>query len=190
MPQSLQDYLRTEADVYAWLFRESQKPWIVFCAKPSKHHWHNVHYLGRYIKRPPLAQSRLQHYDGNIVVFQYLNHKNQQQKSFTCSAKKFIARFIQHIPDKGFRLIRYYGFLANRVRSTLLPIVYQLLDQTVEKTFKLTWKALLKKETGFDPLECILCQSKMQLQLLCVGLSSKQLHHYHQPITQMKYIPA
>ena len=42
----------------------------------------------------------------------------------------FIARLIQHIPDVNFCMIRYYGVLANRVRSKLLPILYRFLGQT------------------------------------------------------------
>ncbi len=29
-------------------------------------------------------------------------------------------------------MIRYYGFLANRVRGKLLPLVYQLLGQKIQ----------------------------------------------------------
>ena len=42
---------------------------------------------------------------------------------------EFIERFIQHIPEKGFRMIRYYGFLSNAVRGKLLPKIYKILGQ-------------------------------------------------------------
>ena len=51
--------------------------------------------------------------------------------------ESFIKRLVQHIPDKGFRMIRYYGFLANCLRSRLLPIVYNLLAQP-ERYVRLT----------------------------------------------------
>ena len=38
-------------------------------------------------------------------------------------------KFIDHIPDVGFKMIRYYGFLSNRLRSTLLPKIRKLLGQ-------------------------------------------------------------
>ena len=63
-----------------------------------------------------LALSRLKHYDGNTVVFAYLNHTTQRHQTATFDAEAFIKRFVQHIPDKGFRMLRYYGFLAHRVR--------------------------------------------------------------------------
>ena len=36
----------------------------------------------------------------------------------------FIARLIRHIPDRNFKMIRYYGFLSNRTRGEKLPLVY------------------------------------------------------------------
>ena len=44
------------------------------------------------------------------VVFDYLDHRDQQHKSMPCETESFIKRLVQHIPDKGFRMIRYYGF--------------------------------------------------------------------------------
>ncbi|NQY42926.1 MAG: transposase [Legionellales bacterium] len=41
------------------------------------------------------------------------------------------AKFIFHIPDVNFRIIRYYGFLSNRKRGKSLPEVLSLLDQKV-----------------------------------------------------------
>jgi len=92
-------------------------------------HKQNVSYLGRYIKRPAIAESKLKHYDGNEVTFKYLDHTTNTYRQFRLTAEQFIGRFVQHIPDIGFRMIRYYGFLAHRVRGKLLPIVYQLLEQ-------------------------------------------------------------
>ncbi len=36
-------------------------------------------YLGRYLKRPPMAMSRLKHYDGSTVIFESLNHNTGKQ---------------------------------------------------------------------------------------------------------------
>ncbi|QHS34368.1 hypothetical protein GW535_17775 (plasmid) [Piscirickettsia salmonis] len=45
------------------------KFWKVHFAQPKENHQHNVDYLGRYIKRPALANARMEHYDGNVVSF-------------------------------------------------------------------------------------------------------------------------
>ena len=91
-----------------------------------------------------------------------MDHKTKTHKNFTLNIEQFIARFIQHIPDEGFRMIRYYGFLANRVRKKLLPAVYELIGQKEPYTTKApTYAELIKKNFGFDPLACILCGQQL-----------------------------
>ena len=94
----------------------------------------------------------------------------------------FIYNFTQHIPDKGFRLIRYYGFLANRVRGALLKKVYELLDQVVEEVKFLGWRALHIHNFGEDPLKCILCRSEMVLHKIHDGMSHKEVSQYHKSL--------
>ncbi|EGH26757.1 ISPsy3, transposase, partial [Pseudomonas amygdali pv. mori str. 301020] len=36
-----------------------------------------------------------------------------------------LRRVVQHIPEKHFRMIRYFGFLANSVCGRQLPRVYE-----------------------------------------------------------------
>jgi len=189
LPPRLQATCPTLTEFNAWLDTHYRKAWLVDFAKPSNNAQRNVNYLGRYLKRPPLAQSRLQHYDGTTVVFDYLNHRTGQHQRATFDAEAFIARFVQHIPDKGFRMIRYYGFLAHRVRSTLLPLVYELVNQPDTTVIPIRWPSLLKRSFGVDPLCCILCQSPLRLTGLVIGLSSRQLQPYHQHLACLKIIP-
>lgn len=172
----------------AFLELQYFKKWIIHFAKPSKSPWRSITYLGRYVKRPPLSQSRLAHYDGREVTFNYLNHRNGKYKDLTLSTVEFIKRFIQHIPEKGFRMIRYYGFLANRVRSSLLPIIYELIDQTPKEPKFIGWAGLFKQSFGKDPLECILCQSKMKLTNFTFPMTKAQLHTYHEKLATRSII--
>jgi len=43
-----------------------------------------------------------------------------------------LSRFLLHILPKGFVRIRNFGFLANRRRTALLPLCFQLLGATQE----------------------------------------------------------
>lgn len=212
LPPDLQERYPTLSDFNAWLDSHYQKPWNVHFTKPTKNPKHNVNYLGRYLKRPPLAQSRLQHaprlhprsscpagkptlgsrlrYDGQTVIFEYLNHATGDHQTATYDAEAFIERFVQHIPDKGFRLIRYYGFLAHRVRSKLLPKVYALIEQPPPQPTAIRWPLLLQQTFGLDPLQCILCGSPLRPIKRVLGLSTQQLHAYHQPLALMKPIVA
>ncbi len=169
LPKSLKKADASKTIFNRWLDTHYKKPWIVHFAKPSKNHHRNIKYLGRYLKRPALSMSRLKHYDGKEVIFSYLNHATKQYLRFTSGVENFIKRLVQHIPDKGFRMIRYYGFLATRVRSKLLPKVYDLLDQPERKAIPIRFPALMKNSFGVDPLECILCKSRMVLTGIVPG---------------------
>ncbi|APC95815.1 transposase family protein [Francisella tularensis subsp. novicida] len=51
---------------------------------------------------------------------------------------EFLERFIKHIPEKSFRMIRYYGFLSNSIRGKL-PKIYQLLGQKPKVKFDISY---------------------------------------------------
>lgn len=137
-----------------------KKIWIVFCAQTSDDHRHNVNYLGKYVKRPPIAQSKLRHYSGKNISFRYLDHTSKSYKNLTLSPNDFIAKFIQHIPDENFRMIRYYGFLANSRRGKLLPLVHEYLGLSQIMANDIpqpTYAQLMLKDFGIDPFICPLC---------------------------------
>ncbi len=85
-------------------------------------------------------------------------------------------------------MIRYYGFLACRVRATLLPTVYNLLNQPERNVLKITFPALLKQTFGLDPLQCILCQAQMIFTGITQGKPQYELYKYHQQLALAKPI--
>ena len=167
---------------------EYVKNWHVYFAKAKRDHKQNVDYLGRYIKRPPLAQSRLQHYNGHCVIFRYLNHRTKEQDIYTCSSSDFIERLTQHIPDKYFKMIRYYGFLSYRVRGTLLPKVYAVLKQTIKENKKVTFADLFAANFRDNPMQCILCKSLMLVRHIQPEIRLKDLMPHHKALATMRSI--
>lgn len=176
----------TEINPYAFdnlLDRYATKYWNVFLQKPDKSPKHAIHYLGRYIKRPPIANSQLIHYDGQDVLLRYRDHEAKKMTAKAFSIETFIGRFIQHIPDKYFRLIRYYGFLANAVRGKLLPRVRRLLHQAEpEYLHDIGWAELSLTEFNVDPLACIICGSPMLLTAVHFGATAAELWQYHRQL--------
>lgn len=156
----------------------------------------HVPYLGSYIKRPPLSNARLIHYTGSDVLYEYHDHKTGQTKTINITIFEFLERFTKHIPNKGFRMIRYYGFLSNRLRAKLLPIIKTLIDDSDSKISKknssqpihVTWQTLYRKTFGGNPLTCILCESKLRLGFITVGLSSFQLQMQAKNLALQKII--
>ena len=45
----------------------------------------------------------------------------------TLAPEEFLRRFVQHVLPKGFPRIRYFGWMANRRRRELLPLLRALL---------------------------------------------------------------
>lgn len=191
IPQAIQKLLTPHFTLSHFLDKLYKKQWIVDCGDPTNDHKINVDYLGSYTMRPPIAESKLRHYDGNEVTFSYLDHKTKTYKKLTLSIEEFIGRFVQHIPDEGFRMIRYYGFLANRVRGQLLPIVHQLIgQQNAYNNPAPTYASLMEKSFGFNPLACILCGKQLVLSAVRFGISNVyQLLHFHRELALLKKIP-
>jgi hypothetical protein len=99
LPQAIQRQINSSFNFNKFLNRLYQKHWVVHCGKPQLDHQQIVSYLGRYIKRPPIAESTLRHYDGSEVTFKHLDHNTNTYRELTLSVDDFIAKFIQHIPD-------------------------------------------------------------------------------------------
>jgi len=188
IPPSIKEQLNNNFTFSKLLDQLYKKVWIVHCAKPTADHKQNVSYLSRYLKRPAIAESRLKHYNGDEITFKYLDHKTNAIRNFTLTVEQFIARFVQHIPDTGFRMIRYYGFLSNRTRGELLPIVYQLLGQDSANQITLpTYAELMQKNFNFNPLTCVLCGQQLVLSLTCFGKTTvSELLDFHRELALLQ----
>ncbi len=55
--------------------------------------------------------------------------KLNAKKVMRLPALEFLRRFLLHVLPKGFQRIRYYGFLANRIRGEALETVRALIDE-------------------------------------------------------------
>lgn len=104
------------------------KIWYVNFGRKLDNASFTIIYIGRYTKRPCIAESRILSYDGKFVVFSYDDQISSETIYTKLSVDEFITRLIRHIPDKGFRQIRYAGIFAMRVRSKLIPTVNNLVE--------------------------------------------------------------
>ncbi|HGM5492471.1 TPA: transposase [Serratia fonticola] len=67
------------------------------------------------------------------MVHQYYDDRTQQYKRQKISQDEMLQRYVSHIPTRHFKMVRYYGFLANRNHGTLLPKVYDALAMTARE---------------------------------------------------------
>ncbi|PCD85235.1 IS91 family transposase, partial [Vibrio mediterranei] len=147
---------------------ESQRNrfWHVHFAKKTSSPKKTLNYLGRYLKRPPISGARLSHYRGDSTIsFRYLDHHTGKYETETVGQLELIRRLIQHIPEKGFRMIRYFGFLANRVVGSRLSKVRESLGmrKEVKQVAPLRYGQMMKNFLKVDPFECVICKSRMRL---------------------------
>ena len=93
--------------------------WTVYC-KPSVQGADKVlNYLGRYVHRIAIANSRILSIDNGKVSFRYQNSRDQQWKTMKLDAEEFIRRFLQHVLPRGIHKVRYYGLWHPSNRDTL-----------------------------------------------------------------------
>jgi hypothetical protein len=119
----------------SWLRPLFRKDWIVYSKPPFGGPEYVFQYLGRYTHRVAISNHRLVSLAGDQVTFRWRDsaHHNEQ-KLMTVSLDEFLRRFLLHLLPKGFVRIRHFGFLANRRRSTLLPLCLQALDTVPPQT--------------------------------------------------------
>lgn len=128
------------------------KPWVVFCepslAKPE----HVVKYLGGYIHRVAISNSRILDIDDNNVTFLHKDYAdNAVQKPITLDGVEFLRRFCMHILPRRFVKIRRYGIYSSR---------YKALQQkpAPKLTLKESSQQRLLRLTGFDVYLCPVCK--------------------------------
>lgn len=133
-------------DKYQNGFAAYIKPEIIYSGK------HLVKYIGRYLRHPAIANSRITFYDNTIVRFYYLDHKTKRKIICEMKVYEFISAVIQHIPDKNFKMIRYYGLYSRKGKKKVKIICKQSsLRQQV-----------LFESTEKDVFYCPCCYEKMK----------------------------
>jgi hypothetical protein len=73
---------------------------------------------------------------------------------------EFLRRFLLHLLPRGFVRIRHFGFLANRRRSSLLPICFQLLRRPSQQAAPA--EAVSRPQIG-SSWRCPLCGGTMRI---------------------------
>jgi hypothetical protein len=59
-----------------WMRELYEIKWYVYLQTPSNNHKRNIEYLGRYIKRPPISETRIEKYDGSELSSDNYNYRS------------------------------------------------------------------------------------------------------------------
>lgn len=137
------------------IYKEYENGFYVY-AKPDNISSINqtIKYVVRYTGRPAMAQSRILNYDGEYVTFYYNRHEDNKYVEETIHVYNFIERLIKHIPNKNFKMIRYYGLYAKEHKHS--KKIFKLLSSTqIEIRKKLRkWNLSIELSFGYNPTKC------------------------------------
>ncbi len=102
-----------------------KKPWVVFCKHLDLGPEKAIAYLGRYLNRVAVDDSRVSALPDGQVGVRY-RHENQLKQAHL-SPHAFLRRYLQHVLPKGFNKVRRYGLLAPCNAKKLKTLRHQLL---------------------------------------------------------------
>lgn len=155
----------------SYLKKLNEKQWVV-CVQPSlADRGQIIKYVGRYTKRACLSESRIASIDRGMVRFSYKDYKNSlpgekpKQGSMRLPYAAFLDRLLQHVPKKGYRMVRYYGCYAARMGkqpSVETSPTESASDSTAVdfSRFESHWQQVY----GEQALQCNSCQTPYSYQ--------------------------
>jgi hypothetical protein len=146
--------------------------------------WSMARYIGRYIKHPPIAESRIITYDGKQVTFWYRDSETHQKMTVTMDKFEFVGLLLSHIPEKNFKLVRYIGIYSRRgYRHTQTEF-----HDAVIVLIKRSWREEIKKTFEYDPLICPHCNTEMELLLSDIQHMKDRGKVFEPKIGEIKYV--
>jgi len=144
---------------------------------PPSHH-EDMERLAQYIVRNPFSAEKMPpNASGNSIIYSSGMNPMMGRNFEVLSPCDFIARITQHIPDKSFQLVRYYGWYSNpagagrgqRLKRAEPEGGAEVIDVSGPKPRRIPskkWRELIKKVWEADPLLCPHCQNEMRIVAL------------------------
>ncbi len=135
--------------------------------------------LSQYIIRNTFSNSKIQYIEkSETVLYRSKMSHGKNKKNFQIfDPLEFIAAITQHIPEKSFQLVRYYGWYSNRMRGdrkkqeqaaqrheqTVNDEVIDIRSRKPRRIPPLMWRECIKKIWEVDPLICKKCGGEMNI---------------------------
>ena len=152
-------------------------------------------YIGRYMKRGPIALHRIIMYDGESVCFSYQDKRDGEWKVEEVAVMEFIGRLVRHIPDEQFKMVRHYGLYSRRIKTLMKEVVKQFQREAqrvlinAKKMIKpVGWRERRIESFGEDPLECSECGNVMEFRGIAVLKKGHLTLQFANDVLAKKYI--
>jgi hypothetical protein len=164
-------------DMASYIYSHDKQPWIVGMNMGIQDTKHLIGYCGRYLRRACLSEYRILSIDNGMITFSFKDYKNTPRGESpivsvkTVTSTEFLDSLLQHVPDKGFVGVRYYGIYANASKALekcaysagqLAPLLGKQADedpQGCESSDLATFRA----SQSSDFLVCTCCGLERQL---------------------------
>jgi hypothetical protein len=145
------------------------KNWVIYAKQPFKNAEGVVEYLGRYSHKIAISNHRIKSVQDGKVTFSYKDYAHGSvTKLTTLDATEFLRRFCMHILPPKFVKIRHYGFLSSRAKVKLK--VHKMKAGILpDKTAKLSYAEITKRELGFDIEQCPCCRNGRMIIVMQFG---------------------
>jgi len=152
-------------------------PWVVNSQAPGrtgKKPEHVVRYLSRYVAKSAVSDSRIRKVQSGKVNFSYYDRKKKQGKTEIITEVQFMKRLMLHVLPKGFKKVRFFGFMSNRYRAVNLALCRMLLGQPLSDQEEQNKKLL--EDTAF------LFWKYFKIDItLCKECGKGHIHFVHSP---------
>lgn len=164
------------------LYKENSNGFYVYAKTEIKSAKTAAKYVGRYVGRPAIAESRILKYDGENVTYKYTRHEDNKTIIETIHAFEFIKKVIMHIPEKNFKMIRYFGLYSRRRKGKNNLI--KMIDDKILKIKKsiANWENRILATFGINPCKCANCNSMMRFNDIVYSKYGSMREYFKQKI--------
>jgi hypothetical protein len=144
--------------------------------------------LARYMIRNPFSLEKMEYKaKQGMVVYRSKHHATLKRNFQIMPGAAWLKLLLQHVPDRGEHLVRYYGWYSNRSRGERIraegsesscdtkadetdavgqldsdPSTDDLVDSEYLNAARSAWARLIKKVYEVDPLICPHCGGEMR----------------------------
>lgn len=153
---------RELAKIIDWCFKERSNGFNIKAERRINGNTKKAaRYMARYVRHPAIADGRIVGYDTENVTFIY--ERDKKTHTVVMNKYEFIHNVIKHIPDKNFKMVRYFGIHGRRAKKAV-KIAMEKLGLLVKYIIKpFSWRKNIIAYTGKDPLKCEKCNGEMLL---------------------------
>lgn len=171
----------------------NKQKWIIHLEPPMLIPAQIIRYIGRYSKRACLSEYKITRMEGENIAFLYKDYKSKDKnnrpvvRELDLNYRDFFPRLLQHVPLKYFRLVRYYGYYANRNQ---IPQQYLYTETEEDKaSYPQDWETLQEEITGENPLICPNCHKRMiyLYTTIKIGKKRKLIKFQRQQLIHQKF---